>query len=231
MSVSLFNIIAIVTLSVVCSLLRTVTLMIGFENTYNEQSSRTNKLKRISDKQKVSEYYFKIRFKMVIATLGYWGAIIITTAGIILTLTGGITMNKVGKIAIAGMGIMTLSLVLFISLYDYREALKDKSSGTNQKPNDPGRGTGFKPTSYIKIPVHKDTVCKTEDTKVDSKINIPKPAVANVGDTAVINIEELGITSTVPREPLFKKTDAADKFIESVKKLYRDDETDGAVHA
>lgn len=227
--------------------LRTITLMLGFENTYKEQEKRLEKLSRRTDKQRVKSSYFKVRAKMSLVTILYWAGILISTVGLIKIIQGGIMVTKAGKIAGAVLGTLSLGLILYLSIHDFTDALKEnKSDEDSDKTGSSGgssrgdRGSiGIK--NSIKINQGKanlstklkgENKCKvTEPTYVKIPVplredpirEIPKSTVETIGDTSVINIEKLGFTTTASRRPFFRKSDAADKLIAQIKNLYKED--------
>lgn len=227
--------------------LRTITLMLGFENTYKEQEKRLEKLSRRTDKQRVKSSYFKVRAKMSLVTILYWAGILISTVGLIKIIQGGIMVTKAGKIAGAVLGTLSLGLILYLSIHDFTDALKEnKSDEDSDKTGSSGgssrsdRGSiGIK--NSIKINQGKanlstkskgENKCKvTETTYVKIPVplgedvirEIPKSTVETIGDTSVINIEKLGFTTTASRRPFFRKSDAADKLIAQIKNLYKED--------
>lgn len=227
--------------------LRTITLMLGFENTYKEQEKRLEKLSRRTDKQRVKSSYFKVRAKMSLVTILYWAGILISTVGLIKIIQGGIMVTKAGKIAGAVLGTLSLGLILYLSIHDFTDALKENKSdedsdktGSSGGASRSGRGSiGIK--NSIKINQGKanlstkskgENKCKvTEPTYVKIPVplgedvirEIPKSTVETIGDTSVINIEKLGFTTTASRRPFFRKSDAADKLIAQIKNLYKED--------
>lgn len=227
--------------------LRTITLMLGFENTYKEQEKRLEKLSRRTDKQRVKSSYFKVRAKMSLVTILYWAGILISTVGLIKIIQGGIMVTKAGKIAGAVLGTLSLGLILYLSIHDFTDALKEnKSDEDSDKTGSSGRSSrsdrgsiGIK--NSIKINQGKanlstkskgENKCKvTEPTYVKIPVplredpirEIPKSTVETIGDTSVINIEKLGFTTTASRKPFFRKSDAADKLIAQIKNLYKED--------
>ena len=227
--------------------LRTITLMLGFENTYKEQEKRLEKLSRRTDKQRVKSSYFKVRAKMSLVTILYWAGILISTVGLIKIIQGGIMVTKAGKIAGAVLGTLSLGLILYLSIHDFTDALKENKSdedsdktGSSGGASRSGRGSiGIK--NSIKINQGKanlstkskgENKCKVKEPtyvkipvplREDAIREIPKSTVETIGDTSVISIEKLGFTTTASRRPFFRKSDAADKLIAQIKNLYKED--------
>lgn len=221
---------------------RAITLIIGIENSYKAQEADLKKVDKRTLKSKIIRNAFKSRALMTLITLGHSIGVVVVTLGLTNVIFGGIMKTKIGKIILTIIGMMALAFFAIVSIYDLMEAYSNRIKSKTHKNSkkqiqnkryitvdmkkyDEKRDTG---RLSRQIPIPKAMQIEKDDPLIqDRPEDMPKATVNTVGDTDVISTEDTSFTSTVSRQPFFKKNDAAERFINGVKKAYSGEDTQG----